>query len=112
MRERIEPPDQSAAIGTERDDRECRGRRIEDAVHHDRRGLDLAGSTLPQIAGMVDPRDPQLCDVGRIDLSQRRVPRISRVAPGDAPVDRLKCRGRAAGNEGEDPGRPHSACRG
>src|SRR5438105_126404 len=86
--ERIESPQQRAAVGTERDDGERRGSRVENPVDDDRGRLDLGMASGRDVAGVVRPRDTQPADVAAVDLIEQRVARVSGLASRDAPVVR------------------------
>ena len=86
--ERIESPEQRAALGTQRDDGERRCGRVENPVDDNRRRLDLGMDSGRDVAGVVRPRDTQPADVAAVDLIEQRVARVSRLASRDAPVVR------------------------
>ena len=55
------------------------GRRIEDAVGHERRGLQVELGLRPQVVGLEPPRDFEVPEIAGVDLIERRVPRVGEV---------------------------------
>src|SRR5262249_6249087 len=61
-------------------------RRIDDALHHQRRRLELVLGARSEVVGLESPRDLERAEVAGVDLIERRVPRVARVAAVDAPL--------------------------
>jgi len=73
-------PDQLPGLRVERDDGAARaGRRIQHAVHHQRRAFQLVFRERAEGVGLEAPRDLQLPEVGRGDLIERRIPRALQI---------------------------------
>ena len=69
----------SPVFGIERDDGpSCAGRRVEHALHHERRAFELVLRERPEVVGLEPPRDLELAEVRGVDLIERRV-----TAPGE-----------------------------
>jgi hypothetical protein len=112
-REWIEAPDNGAAIGAERDDRQSWGSRVEHTADHNRRRLNLRLVSGGHVTGVIHPRHPKLRDIVAGDLVERRISGVARVAAGDGPVRVRQRPARARrevhyGSRGENPreGRP------
>ena len=74
-------PQHFARRGVERDYRASRaGRRVEDAVHHQRRGLEIELGTRPERVGLEAPGDLQVVEVVAVDLIERPVAAAREVA--------------------------------
>src|SRR5258708_19066401 len=67
----IEPPKQCPLVGAERDHGEGGRGRVENAVHHDRRRLDLGLTVWRDVTRVIGPRQSQARDVAAIDLGER-----------------------------------------
>src|SRR6185295_5885948 len=69
-------PDQLAGAGVERDDgAACAGGRVEDAVRHQRRRLELEFRPRAERVGLEPPGDLELVEVVLVDLVERGIPR-------------------------------------
>ena len=91
-------PQQLARAGVERRHRAARaGRRVDDAVHHQRRRLELVLGDRAEIVRLEPPGDLQLVEVPRVDLVERGVARMAEVAAVRRPL--------AAGGTGLGPQR-------
>src|SRR5262245_52655200 len=64
----IEAPAERSGGSVEGDDTVCRRRDVEDTVYDDRIGLKTAS-----FSSIERPRDPEISDIGRGDLPQRRI---------------------------------------
>jgi hypothetical protein len=103
-------PQQLAGGGVDRDRIAMfTGGRIQDAVDHQRRGLQIEVRTLAEILRPEAPGDLQLIEVSCRDLIERRIPRRAEIAGPCPPfaVGRamLRDRGRSAqdDDEGKEP---------
>src|SRR6185369_6016225 len=82
----------------ERDDGTPRtGGAVEDAVHHQRRGLVVELGTRAERLGLESPGHLELAEVAGVDLIERRVARVSQIAAIRPPL--------AAGRAGLSGGR-------
>ena len=64
--------------------------RVDDALHHQRRRLELELGPRTEIVGLEPPGDLELAEVARVDLIERRVPRMRDVAAVAAPLAVLR----------------------
>ena len=79
-------PQLFAGFGIERDDRAAAARgRIQHAVGHHRRRLEHELGPRPEMIGLEAPRDGELAEIRRVDLIERRIARVPRVAAVGAP---------------------------
>jgi hypothetical protein len=81
--ERIEAPDLRATVSAQSNECERRRRGVHHSVDDDRGSLNLRRA----VARVKRPRHAQLADVRPIDLIERGVSRITRIATRRAPVD-------------------------
>src|SRR4029077_14524731 len=73
--------------GVERDDGAPRSAgRIDNALDHQRRRLELEFRTRPEAVGLEPPRDLERVEVRGVDLIERRVARVTDVAAVAAPL--------------------------
>ncbi len=80
-------PEQLTRAGVERDDRSARPRRrVEDAVHHERRPFELVFRPRAQAVGLEAPGHLEVVEVGGVDLVQRRVAAAADVAGVAGPL--------------------------
>src|SRR5215471_17588548 len=80
-------PQRLASTGIGRDDRPPVARReVEDTVHHERRVFILDFQPAAEIVALPRPCKLEVLDVVRVDLVQRRVPRVSAVATDPPPL--------------------------
>ena len=87
----IEAPELATGLGVERGNAVVRSRDVEDAVDHQRRGLELAGSGAvvrePGFPVLPLPRRLQPRHVAGVDVGERRVPLPALVAAEIRPLD-------------------------
>ena len=73
-------PQQFAGGGIHCDDRTPRpGRRVENAVHHQRRPFEFVFRAVAEIVGLDAPRDFEVVEVGGVDLVERPVARAREI---------------------------------
>ncbi len=101
-------PDQLAGLRVERDHRASRaGRRVEHALHHQRRAFELELGERAEVVGLEPPGDLELAEVRAVDLIQRGVAAAGEIGGVVRPLAVLRarlpaCRG-LAGHGGRRP---------
>ena len=103
----VHPP-HLAGRGVERHHRTARaGGRVDGALDHQRRGLELELGPRTETIGLEPPRDVEGAEVGGVDLGERRVSGMPQIAAVATPLavggaGLTDDRGRRAADEGRD----------
>ena len=93
-------PEQLARCSVERHHRASRsGGRVEHALHHQRRRLELKLGARTQTVGLEAPGQLQVAEVRRVDLVERSVPRVAQIASISRPFPVLRA-GLAVSSDG------------
>ena len=88
-------PQHLAGAGVERDDRAARaGGRVDDAVDHQRRRLEVELGTRAERVGLEPPRDFELVEVVFVDLIERRIAGAGEIAAVGGPLAGFASTGR------------------
>src|SRR2546425_747356 len=66
------------------------GRKIQNAIHHDRRGFRFVFWARAEIIGSPDPRNLEVLDIVPINRIQGRIPRAAGIATIDTPFSILR----------------------
>ena len=62
------------------------GGRVDDAVDHQRRRFELVLGSWAQVVGLEPPGDIEFAEVARVDLIERRIPRVAQVGAVGRPL--------------------------